>query len=170
MFKFEKLERQEIPFKYDGKNYVLREATGGAGKQFQNARASCIVMGQDGKPAGLRNVGNLEPMLVHLCVFEEKAEGRFVQVSQATVEGWPYKVQKELFEKAKEISGIEDEDPLRNRLVEVLKRDDAPITFEVLQKWVMSLEAGEDTKALHDFFKPTTEEEAKNVQSDTETG
>lgn len=104
---FDDITRKEIPVRVGTTDYVLREANGTAATRYRNAMFSQAVLGENGKPQSLKDIGNLEPLLVHLCLFE-KATGK--NVPMQTIMEWPAYVQRKLFAKAKEISRLEDDD------------------------------------------------------------
>lgn len=147
-FDFDSIETIEIPVKYKSVDYVLREATSGAAKEFANARISRVKMSSTGEATSYGSLGDLEPLLVSLCLFE--LSGKPVTVK--FVEAMPYKVQKALYEKAKEISGMDDNDPMVDALNLALSRDDAPITKESLVEWLASLD-GPQYKVLAKLAK-----------------
>ncbi|MFA5376327.1 MAG: hypothetical protein WC455_11335 [Dehalococcoidia bacterium] len=98
------LTPQTEPVKLSGKDYSLREASGDAATKFANARLSCIKLGPDGKPQTVRGIADVEPLLVSLCLFDESGKN----VPEATVRSWPARVQKVLYDRAKEMSHLDD--------------------------------------------------------------
>jgi len=105
-FNFDSLELIEVPFRHAGVDYVLREATGEAARQYRNAVIACTQFNSDGKPMSIKNVANVEPLLVHLCSFQAGKMG--AQVSLDKVKSWPARMVKRLFDKAKEISHLDE--------------------------------------------------------------
>ncbi|GIW60120.1 MAG: hypothetical protein KatS3mg087_1186 [Patescibacteria group bacterium] len=89
----------------DGNKYVLKEATAKAAKEFNNARISGVVLGPTGKPQKLESIGELESLLVSLCLFAE--DGRPVHRQQ--IEKWPARVVRKLFIEAKRISKLDED-------------------------------------------------------------
>jgi len=104
---FDDLTPIEIPVRIQGKNYVLREASGDAACRYRNAVLACAQLTPEGKAVSVRNLADVEPLLVSLCLFDEK--GNPVSVNQ--VRKWPARVVKALYEKAKEISDLDLEEP-----------------------------------------------------------
>lgn len=103
----------EIPVTIGGKAYVLREATEAAACTWKNTAISKARV-RDGKVESLGNLADQQPLLVSLCLFEQgEAEGsKEKAVSLQTVKSWPSRVVSALFEKAKDISKLgEDEAP-----------------------------------------------------------
>ncbi len=142
---FDDITPVEIPVSIAGEKYVLCEATGEAGRQFNNARTRGIKFGVEGKPNSIEGVANVEPLLVSLCLFKILAEGMRKPVSVSVISAWPYRVMKRLFDKAKEISDLEE------------KEED----LEELQK-----QRAEIDKKIADIG----EDAAKNSPSDTRDG
>lgn len=160
---FSSLERIEIPFTGpDGKSYVLREANGAAAKQYRNRQAECSVLGPDGRVSGLRNLGELEPLLVSLCVFTDKG----MTVNQSVIEKWPGRILTKLYDAAREISELGGEDQTKAALEEALELPGAPVSLQALRDWVNSLE-GDQFRVLKALLR---EEPAKNAPKPTTAG
>lgn len=108
-FDFGSLSLIEVPIKnLFGNDYVLREAGEDAAVRFQNAATKAAKM-SDGKVIGVDGAANAEPLLVGLCLWRKDDQGRYtIQVGEAQVRGWPHRVVKPLYAKAKEISHLED--------------------------------------------------------------
>ena len=108
---FDSLSLIEVPVKIIDKNYVLREASEDAACRWRNSQVSGAKM-VDGKVSGLGNLADGEPLLVSLCLFElvpevkQFPDGKPVPLQ--TVRSWPARVVKQLFAKAKEISGLSE--------------------------------------------------------------
>lgn len=152
----------EIPVRIEGQDYTLREASGDAACKYRNALIHGTVLGPNGKPQKLRNVADTEPLLVSLCLFD--ANGKNVPPERVRI--WPSRIQAKLFNKAKEISDLDqqEETPLRKALVTALQQDDAPVSLRELQEWSATLPEEEELKPFVDLVKPTPEEAAKNGQ------
>ena len=163
-FDFDTFTLEVVPFKYQGKKYELREASGKAAQVFNNAKVNRILF-KDGKPQGMKDVGDLPIILLKTCCFDEKGRA----VHEAIIAEWPDRIVSSLFEKAKEISGLEDDTDIGQDLRKAFKRPDAPISFTELQNWSEKLD--DDTyEAVKDLFKPNEEEKAKNEQGSTTGG
>jgi len=147
-FDFDSMETIEVPVKFKGMDYVLREATSGAAKDFANARIARVKMSSTGEATSYGSLGDLEPLLVSMCLFE--LNGKPVTVK--FVESMPYRIQKTLYDKAKDISGMDDDDPLVVSLDLALSREDAPITKENLISWLTTLD-GPQYKSLTKLAK-----------------
>lgn len=165
--------KTEVPVKFKGKHYVLREASGRAARIYRNASLACIVLGPEGKPATIRNLANVEPLLVSLCLWEKpNPDAAAVKpTTQDFVETMPSRLQKGLFAKIKEISDLDEEPDTKTQFIEALKLANTPISLDDLRKFVAELPDDDDKyKQLKTWMKPTAEEKAKNVPSDTTAG
>lgn len=127
---FGTLEEIEIPVKIKGKDgkvreYILREASGEAVVQYRNAMFQRTTLGPEGKPTKLQGFGDVEPLLVSLCLFETTANGTERNVPVTVVKAFPGRVQKKLYETALDISDLREEDTiaeLEKRLLEAKKK------------------------------------------------
>lgn len=146
-FDYGDLSKIEIPVVGpDGKNYILREAMGGAAARYKNARTKCARF-KDGGLSGADGLGNLPELLLHLTLFTTKEDGTRNPkdtISKPAVAGWPNRVIEELFTEALKISELDDAESL----------DDLKKQREELDERIAKME----------------EDSAKNVPSDTETG
>jgi hypothetical protein len=167
---FSKLQTVELSvIGPDGDNYILREANGRAAKIFNNARISGVTL-EDGKPKSLSGIGDLEPLLVSLCLFGENDR----PLTVSFVEKWPSRVVKKLYNKAREISDL-DEGEMENELVTALKKcldsNGSPMSYVQFKSYV---EATEDSavEPLRDLLatSDSPEERAKNLLENTTDG
>jgi len=99
-----------------GADYVLCETSGDAAVRYDNARLACYEY-QDGKLTRVHDLANLEPLLVSLCLFQAG-----VQVPEATVRAWPSRVQRALYDRAREISGMNDPPQALEKQIETLQK------------------------------------------------
>ena len=132
MFDFSNLEPIRIPvIGPDKVRYVLVEASGAAAKKYNNARASSVTLGPDGKTQRIDNIGDLEPLLVSLCLQAEDGK----PIHQAAIEKWPAHVIKQLFNKAKEISRLDEstENPYKPALTAALNHGKSPVTLQAFK-------------------------------------
>ncbi len=157
-FDFGSLEVIEVPVVGpDGKPYVLREANGDVAARFNNARGKCVQF-RDGGMSAVDGQGDLEIFLVSLCLFhvnQNAANWNLEDQSTWTadlkrsvngpvIRSWLERVVKPLFQKAKEISEIDEAEDLK-----ALK---------------------EQRENLDKQIKKIGEDEAKNEQDDTPIG
>lgn len=122
---FDDLTPIEVKVPIGGKNYTLREGSGGAIKRYSNAKLSKMTL-KDGKPVSLNGMADTEAFLVSLCLFDE--DGRNVSVE--TIEAWPNRVKEWLFDTAKKISKLDQDKSLPTLLKE---RDEITEEIEKLQ-------------------------------------
>ena len=106
---FEDLARIEVPVTVGSQQYVLREANGDTACKFQNARVARYEYNDEGKLVRLRDTADLEPFLVSLCLFMQDG---VTPVSEVTIRSWPGKIQGKLYDRAKEISGLDETEDL----------------------------------------------------------
>lgn len=162
-FDYSNLKPTSIPVKsLFGKDYELREATGGVTVELDNYRDSCRVF-EEGKFIGLKNTAELVPLNVSLCLFEK---GSDEHVSLEFVKKLPHRVQRDLYKKAQEISDMEDK-PLEIELL--LKALAGTSTLTSVNHLVNKLDEKE-YGPLKRAFKPTAEELAKNGQGASTDG
>jgi hypothetical protein len=90
-----------------GHEYELREATGEAATTYRNAMLKATQLGPNGKPKSLDGFANAEPLLVSLCLFKKDGVG-WSSVDLDVIKSWPSRVQKELFNRAKEMSDLDE--------------------------------------------------------------
>lgn len=163
---FGDLEEVTIPVHVKGEAYTLREASGRAAGKYRNACLECTTIGPDGKPTGFHNVADVEPLLVSLCLFDENGRN----VPQARIEQWPSRVQKALFNKAKEISDLDEGiSAEREQFVKALSVDESPISLQDFREWINKLNPNLYGD-LQRWAAPTPEELAKNEQNGSPGG
>lgn len=157
---YEDLEPIRIPFRVKKHRYILVEASEDAARKYRNAGARSARMA-DGKVIGVDGIADVQSLLVSLCVFIPDDHGRVrlykddipdqrFRVELDTVRGWSAKTVKDLFNRIKEISDLNEDD-----------------TEETLAKRIE-----EDTKRLNELRigKASTREEGrKNSETGTET-
>lgn len=106
---------QEVPVTLGKDKYILREAMGDAAVQYTNACIGSQRMDEEGNKR-IVGIADAEPLLVSLCLFrldtqgnvEKDRAGRDKHVELSLVRSWPAKVQRKLYETAKEISCLVD--------------------------------------------------------------
>lgn len=114
VFEEKDLEPIVVPVTIGKKEYELREADEDTAVKYRNASISGVTWGQDGSATKMENIGDVEPLLVSLCLREVvKREGGTTTYRPVTVQNllkWKPKVVRKLFETAKEISNLNEED------------------------------------------------------------
>lgn len=107
---FDDLTLQEVPVSIGGKRYILREASGEVACRYRNRMLESTEFGGDGKPMKVKGMGDLEPLLVSLCLWEADDAGKPARpVPESVIRAWPSRVVKRLFAKAKAISDLGEE-------------------------------------------------------------
>ena len=104
-------ELARVPVKIGGKDYELVEASGDAARRYKNAMSRCAQLNPDGKTVMMRDLADVEPVLVEGCLFSKNpGTGRFdVPVTRAFVLGLPSNTVTVLYERAKAISKLGSE-------------------------------------------------------------
>lgn len=72
---FDSLELTEIPVTIGEARYVLREADTDTVAKYKSAMIRCSKLNKEGNPEAMDGVGELEPLLVSLCLFQENSHG-----------------------------------------------------------------------------------------------
>lgn len=103
------LERQERPVTIDGDEYVLVELDGRERDKYLNNLAPRMKTNAKGKPAGLKSFDGLQAWLIHLSLFKVEGDAR-KPVSVETIQTWPARVIKGIFDASKELSALDDDD------------------------------------------------------------
>lgn len=124
VFPAESLQPVEVEVNVGGRKLILREASEGDAVEWQNASSRAMRMTRD-RAVHVGDLGELEPLLVHLCLYvPDPATGRVpmitvnnvsvpnrnARVPLAEVKGWLARVVGPLFERAKRISRLDQAD------------------------------------------------------------
>ena len=96
----------ELPVIIGGEGYVLKELDGAGRDRYLNSLAQRIRVNKAGETAGVKNFTALQATLVAMSLHGPDGE----PVNVKTIQSWPSKVVAALFAKAKELSGLGDED------------------------------------------------------------
>lgn len=100
--------------------YALREATEAVAAEFRNARIKGARL--DGRNVvGLpEDLAGVQSLLVGACLFRYKEDGTpgHIAVGRIVVAGWPARIVKPLFEEAKKISQLDEEEQTLQGLLE----------------------------------------------------
>jgi len=133
---FSDMEPFVLPFSVGGKEYELREPTCLAKKRYTNERLSRLTM-HKGVVSAIRDLGDLEPILIASCTFEKGAK-KSVEIS--LVESWPARITHKLFEAAKSLAFEKDEKDLPvDQLIEALEQENSPFGKSAFLDWVKNL-------------------------------
>ena len=136
------LSLKKVPFKWKGIPYFIVEASGAAVSKWRNAQmaGAKLVSGDNGdaRAVTLGNMADSELILVSECTFAADKDGNLPVDAWGNVDSnkciklniirsWPNRVTGPLFEKIKEISGLEETDTvegLEKKITELQKRLD----------------------------------------------
>lgn len=112
--RFETFELYEEQVFIGDNVFILREASIGAAAKYRNAMLDCATLGPDGKPSKISGMASIEPFLVSLCLYG--TDGHLVDLN--TLNKWPSRIVKKLFNRIKEVSDLDEteEDPEGNEL------------------------------------------------------
>jgi len=108
MLDFGSLEAIEIPIELSGQKYVLCEADGNAGCAYRNALLKSADITGKGEVGKVRDLANVEPLLVSMTLFQVMPDNSRKPVSEATIRSWPARIVTKLYDKAKEISELDE--------------------------------------------------------------
>lgn len=114
-FDDENAQPQVVPFKYKRKRYELREPDADQVILWRSWCVSKMVPNQTGNgPPMVPGPGfhDNEPYLVSLCVVEIVGPGKEKPVPLAQVRKWQYRMLEKLFNHAKVIGGIVEDDTI----------------------------------------------------------
>jgi hypothetical protein len=136
MLEFDIAAPTEVPVRVGGEHFVLMEAMGDAVRRWRNAVLKCTQIGEDGKPRAMHGLADTESLLVSLCLCYTDDDGGVrrnnrgdpVHVPVERILAWPNRVQAELFQEAKRISGIDAPDTaesLREQIAQLQTRLEA---------------------------------------------
>lgn len=108
---FESLEPIEIKVSIAGKDYLLREASEQAARVYRNASIAGARL-QDGSLSEMPgDMAGVQSLLLSYCLFHVNDRGIATKaVDRKVILGWLSRVVKPLFEKAKEISELGEEE------------------------------------------------------------
>lgn len=106
-FDFDSIKIRKVPVRLGGKRYLLVEASEETACLYRDATIRAGKLGPDGRVSHMDGLARAEPLLVARCLFEDKDGEPGKQVAEQFVLDLPARVVKPLFEKAKEISGLD---------------------------------------------------------------
>lgn len=122
------LEEACCPVTIGKSRYLIVEADGAAGTEYRNAGAKGIKFNAQGKPCGIDGIVDAQLVLVSKCLFKLLTEDDGKKtlkswtdpkdgsvwyrqpVNLELVRSWPDRVTQGLFEKARELSGMNNEE------------------------------------------------------------
>jgi hypothetical protein len=100
-----------VPVIIAGEKFEIREANGDAACHYRNAILDRTTMGPDGRPTAMKNLADVEPILVSLCLYhaEGPQAGKRVHIDHVRNQFKP-KTITGLAVKIKEISELDNEE------------------------------------------------------------
>lgn len=128
---FDGLEPIEVPFKLFGRDYILREPSEDAAAKFRNANLKGLRM-QDGKVSGAEGLADSQKLLLSQCLYYADKDGnlpldkdgdpdpRFL-VAVQRVGKWPARVAKPIFERAKELGKLAEDETEESLVKQIAK-------------------------------------------------
>jgi hypothetical protein len=128
---FDSLEPRTRAVEIGGKQYVLREASGGVGVEFRNMINRAQRLSPDGKSTVVEGLEDACPWLVSRTLFESvevNENGAKVMkerpVPERQVREWPDRVQRRLFEESRILSDLNRDDTVEGltALIDMLQR------------------------------------------------
>ena len=111
-----KAQQQEVEI--DGDMYVLKEASAQAATEFQNKALENFDMeiDEEGKTrtkiSGSGSLADQAPFLLSKCLYKRNEEGTLTRVELALIKSWPNRIIKPLYELARDMSDLGEEESL----------------------------------------------------------
>lgn len=112
---YDDISLKEIPVSIGGEKHVLCEADGAVAEKYKNAILNGVTL-SDGKATSLKNMASVESLLVSLCLYRIDGETR-IRVGVERIQTWPSRIKKDLFDKIKQISELDEEEETEESLV-----------------------------------------------------
>lgn len=109
------LDRDEQPVrlrskKGGAKNWTLKELSGRERNRYLNKMKDRVKIGKNGKAMGIKNFDGYQSDLLLSSLYDEADKS----VSLDMIEALPAKTQQALFDRAKEISGLDNDEEEKN--------------------------------------------------------
>lgn len=109
VFDLDRIEESvTLKLKGEEQKYVLRELIGKERDEYLTSLFARMKTGNDGKST-LNNAMGLQASLVSKALTHANGSLQGSPVDIETINSWPARIVKSLFERAKEISGLDDE-------------------------------------------------------------
>lgn len=115
-----------------GAKYTLHEADEAAVVAYRNCQMASTKINEAGKPTGIDGMAAVEPLLVSHCLRDSRGE----LVPEGEIMTWLHRHVRPLFDRAKEISELDQTD----ETVEALEKQLADVT-----KKLADVKKGQDT-------------------------
>lgn len=128
-FNFDDLTPLEIPVLFRDKKYKLYEATEDAARQYNNSQTKCTEFSEGGVSGIKGPLADSRSLLLSLCLFNVNEQGdKGSPVPLKFILSWPARVVKPLFEKLKEISGIDEDEESEDSLKKEIEKLQVKLT------------------------------------------
>jgi len=118
---FDDVSLKEIPVSIAKIKYVLREANGKAAQAYRAATVKGLSVSKDGTMQHLSSSMVAEHVLVSHCLFKEDSG---LGVGLDVIQSWPNRIIRPLFDRAKEISDLDDTETKESIQKEISKLQD----------------------------------------------
>lgn len=160
---YSKKSRPSIPVEYEDGEYVLECATAGDREDWIAKRLEGYKLLADGSRT-FTVPKDLKFSLLNACLSRTSPDNPKVKkkVSVAELRSWDPEFVEILFQKAKNLTGIDDTPvpSARHKLRAAFEECNPPVSFEEMKEWVDSLPE-EQMGWLQNYFKPDEFEEGK---------
>lgn len=120
---------EEVTFSIDDRTFVVKEATEGTAKEYENEVVKATTLGPDGKPTKIDGLAHASTRFLARCLFERvtNGDGKTTDkpITETALKAWPSRTTKPLLLTAFQISGMravddeekkEQEDEVKNSL------------------------------------------------------
>ena len=107
------LDREEQKVTISGKPYVLTELSGKERDDYLNDVGNRMRTNSEGKPSGIKNFSGMQGFLISLSL-KCMETGEPVPVKMEEIQKWPTRLVSTLFDKAKELSALGEEEEEKN--------------------------------------------------------
>ena len=102
-FDFNDITRQEVPVRIGDRQFTLKEPMCDDVVQWRNLQMATVRF-VDGKPQGVGQIADVEPLLVSLCLFDKDDKN----VPQEHIETWPSKIVSKLYKWLLEVAELQE--------------------------------------------------------------
>lgn len=117
VFDFDAVEPQQKPVRYQGKKYVLLEASESAHAAYQNVVTAAARFGEDGQIQRAQGLADADPVLLAQCLYAADRDGRLPLDREGNadrrhlvpihvIKGWPHRVTEPMVDWVCEVSGL----------------------------------------------------------------
>jgi hypothetical protein len=102
------LKRKSLVIVLEGESgeerVTMRDLSGAQRNKWLTSMGDRIKFGPNGKPQGFKTFDGLHSSLLTMCLSRDG-----VPIAREEIEEWPAEVQSKLFDKARELSGLDSE-------------------------------------------------------------